>query len=701
MQPDKKLIKQHIEFVLQGMEDYADGFFEIAYGNETNVPNMAEKFTFDKINEAVEFAAKKNADGRNVYVVGSILDPDSVPFGRCSDMDFYACNAVWCDIDKKIDHSELRLRYEKLPPSMVIVTGRTPHLRTHLWWKLAEPCTDAETLREMLSGIANTIGGDLAVCNPARLMRLGGTIAWPKKEGRVTELTEIIIPATATKETTIEAVLRNFPDNYMHVTNASTNTEITTQAINPFTEAVTDGRERYMSDMLYAAIVNLTAELGRWPTAQEVFDDAWPVYSRKVGTRNGRSLDQDGRGQKLMVSKIKSKLSAFQRGKMRGLETVETITAKKAKPDTPEPRTEPQEQIVDETTGEIVNAPQSHLLPYTWAYDVSPKLDANTIIEGLLGAGQFSVIYGESNCGKTFFATDLAFHIASGQLWRNKRTDQGGVVYVALEGGYGLHNRVAAYMQENPEAARGMPFAIITTQIDFLDPEGKIGPFIDTVRDVAAKVGNVKFIVIDTLARAISGGDENSSQDMGRLVAHADMIRAATDAHVCFIHHSGKDRAKGARGHSSLRAAVDTEIEIHRNEGDNYSSVKIVKQRDMEINAEMYFSLKPVSLGVNKHNEEVKSCTVEVIDAPQRQAKRDDNLTPAQQFVYDQINNCLAQSGKDFVSYAELAAQLEAQGWLESVPADKVKDRTKSVRESLRKKNKIGFDGGNIWLIKS
>jgi hypothetical protein len=61
----------------------------------------------------------------------------------------------------------------------------------------------------------------------------------------------------------------------------------------------------------------------------------------------------------------------------------------------------------------------------------------------------------------------------------------------------------------------------------------------------------------------------------------------------------------------------------------------------------------------------------------------------------------MAASGRDFVTYIELAAQLEGQGWMENVPADKVKDRTKSVRESLRKKNKIGFDGGNIWLIKS
>ena len=32
------------------------------------------------------------------------------------------------------------------------------------------------------------------------------------------------------------------------------------------------------------------------------------------------------------------------------------------------------------------------------------------------------------------------------------------------------------------------------------------------------------------------------------------------------VHHTGKDTAKGARGHSLLRAATDTEIEVKREE---------------------------------------------------------------------------------------------------------------------------------------
>ncbi len=49
---------------------------------------------------------------------------------------------------------------------------------------------------------------------------------------------------------------------------------------------------------------------------------------------------------------------------------------------------------------------------------------------------------------------------------------------------------------------------------------------------------------------------------MGALVRCMDLIRQETGACVLFVHHSGKDAAKGARGHSLLRAAIDTEIEV-------------------------------------------------------------------------------------------------------------------------------------------
>lgn len=196
--PNKDDMRIHLEFLTSGMNDYSDGLIEIAYGNDQNIPNMAEKFPLHEIDKAVDFAVEKNNEGRNIYVVGSILIPDGVPFGRACDEDFYATNSIWCDVDNSgvnpLTAAELKAKYAVCPPNLVVVTGRKPNLRTWLWWKLTEPLTNVPELQLLLAGIIQNLDGDKAAINPARLTRLGGSIAWntgkKAKEGRVVEIVE-------------------------------------------------------------------------------------------------------------------------------------------------------------------------------------------------------------------------------------------------------------------------------------------------------------------------------------------------------------------------------------------------------------------------------------------------------------------------------------------------------------------------------
>ena len=111
-------------------------------------------------------------------------------------------------------------------------------------------------------------------------------------------------------------------------------------------------------------------------------------------------------------------------------------------------------------------------------------------------------------------------------------------------------------------------------------------------------------IVVDTVARALAGGNENSPDDMGALVRNADMLRIVSGAHVMVIHHIGKDPSRGARGHTSLKAAVDTELEIADH------AVRVTKQRDMEFAPAIKFSLKVIELGVDEDGKRITSCVV-------------------------------------------------------------------------------------------
>jgi len=74
------------------------------------------------------------------------------------------------------------------------------------------------------------------------------------------------------------------------------------------------------------------------------------------------------------------------------------------------------------------------------------------------------------------------------------------------------------------------------------------------------------------------------------------------------VHHSGKDTAKGARGHSSLRAATDTEIELEVDQGIRKATA--TKQRDLEPQEPIVFVLKVHKLGVDEDGDDVTTCTI-------------------------------------------------------------------------------------------
>lgn len=232
---------------------------------------------------------------------------------------------------------------------------------------------------------------------------------------------------------------------------------------------------------------------------------------------------------------------------------------------------------------------------------------AEPLIKGVIDRGAMSILYGESNTGKTFIAIDISFHVATARAWTGRKTRQGCVVYVAAEGGRGVYKRLAALRKAHPEFAV-VPLYTVKFPIDLLHGPEHAKALVKICQDVAAESGcTLELIVIDTLSRAMSGGDENSSTDMGGIVKSFDAIREVTGAHLMVIHHSGKDRAKGARGHSLLRAATDTEIEVER------GRVTVTKQRDMDGEFKQAFKLKSVNIGRDSDGAHVTSCVVEFI----------------------------------------------------------------------------------------
>jgi hypothetical protein len=239
-----------------------------------------------------------------------------------------------------------------------------------------------------------------------------------------------------------------------------------------------------------------------------------------------------------------------------------------------------------------------------------------------------------------------------------------------------------------------------------LDSEADLAKLINTIRVKAQDMGHVAIVVLDTLARVMAGGNENAAEDMGLLVINADKIRHATDAHVCFIHHSGKDESKGARGSSALRAATDTEIEIKKS-GD-VSCATVTKQREMEIDGVFPFGLTVIDIGVNERGKKVTSCIVADIDPSLMAASKRRQPRGSNQKILLKAMKNLAASGnlKDnhiglpsVCKGMDLEAFYAACSGKMSMDMKHKKSRFNDAIESLVAEEYMGLERGFLWLI--
>jgi hypothetical protein len=96
---------------------------------------------------------------------------------------------------------------------------------------------------------------------------------------------------------------------------------------------------------------------------------------------------------------------------------------------------------------------------------------------------------------------------------------------------------------------------------------------------------------------------------MGAYIKNVSALTDATGAFALMVHHSGKDTSRGARGHSSLKAAVDAEFEVVQ-ETDGERVLTVTKSRDGETGAKFGFRLELVTLGEDKEGDAVSSCVV-------------------------------------------------------------------------------------------
>lgn len=196
------------------------------------------------------------------------------------------------------------------------------------------------------------------------------------------------------------------------------------------------------------------------------------------------------------------------------------------------------------------------------------------LIEERLTRGGLSVLAGPPGCGKTFLALSDACSVAE---------EQAPAIYIAAEGSSGLGSRIRAWKTAN-HAAGYLPVHFITEPVSLLNA-ADLAHFLSAISELGVLPA---LITIDTLARCMIGGDENSTQDMSAFIAGADSLRRATGAHVQLLHHfnAGGERE---RGNTALRGACDTMMFLTAEGAD--LTLTCQKQKDAPPFPKQYFRL--------------------------------------------------------------------------------------------------------------
>lgn len=225
------------------------------------------------------------------------------------------------------------------------------------------------------------------------------------------------------------------------------------------------------------------------------------------------------------------------------------------------------------------------------------------LVKGILPSSGLAAIYGPSGSGKTFLALDLIMAIACQSDWFGHKIKNAPVTYVGLEGKGGINNRIKAWRIKNPTLTPSN-FKVILNNFDLMNKANVI--------ELGQAIINAQMhhgvIVIDTLNQASPTADENSSQDMGVIIKHLKLLQETTEGLVLIIHHTGKNTSQGLRGHSSLKAALDANIEVS---GGDRRSWLLEKSKDGEDGKSFGFSLEMRQLGIDSDGDLITSCTVE------------------------------------------------------------------------------------------
>ena len=314
------------------------------------------------------------------------------------------------------------------------------------------------------------------------------------------------------------------------------------------------------------------------------------------------------------------------------------------------------------------------------------------VVKHLLVPGSIGTIVGDPGAGKSILAPHIGYAVAQGRTVLGQRTKAGRVLYAAAENFGGMRQRVHALKMQHGDAPN---FALV--DCGNLTSQAETSDLLDT-----AKVLHPALVIIDTLAAAWAGIEENSPEGMGQVVSTASAL-AAMNCAVIIIHHPTKNGDKRLpRGHGCLHAAVDVNLALGPRDAQGTIRGALTKNRNGSSEVLIAFSFEVVTLGTDEDGDPITA--PRAVEAPSCA-----NIAAAIMASAAAKTNATERAAMTVLEgMAPPGDRVTADAWREACDArgisQSLSQRNRSIvfvraRNSLLKKGLIASDDGKVWIF--
>jgi len=344
--------------------------------------------------------------------------------------------------------------------------------------------------------------------------------------------------------------------------------------------------------------------------------------------------------------------------------------------------------------------------------EIEPK---EFLITGFLAKYETSVFYGAPDAGKSVVLLHAMCCVAAGRPLCGRQVEQAACLFVAAERGAVTRRRVLAWCKEHEVDDNDIPLAVVDDVIDLrtgkVDADGIIAAAEELAKATRMPVG---WISIDTLNRALNGGDENSSKDMGSLITNADRIQRAANCHLTLTHHVPQDRTDRMRGHGSAVGAVDMTVRISKSDG--VVTLEVDKANDLVEKPCLSFTFKTITLLAGENGSIVTMAPVMVEvegEAAKPKAKgKEKKLSASATIALRAIKQALDEVGETAPASNNVPAKVRVvttENWRRYAVKRGIsggEDRAQRAafqraKETLIAANQVGTWGDFHWLIRT